>query len=298
MNERPRPYVGISGVVNEKKVLPSGLVVTEPQQLWLEAYAQDVGMFDKTNRQLLLGVKGMHTNQFLDKTHTRDGEVQGPEWFPIGEESFADALGDSDKHPNTLGTAQVWLHPRHAGNAVYRDRFMNRIAWRGRKWLEAVQFDALDWHLDDNLLKYAQETRQQRGFKVILQCTGEQMYSLKPQGVVRKLGEFAASMDYVLFDASLGLGKDLEADRLSPFLEAAYESNELSHVNFAIAGGLSGENVNRQLSKLVQRFPEISWDAEGNLHRLNNAGKRPVQMDEAKDLIKNSTDLIIASSAK
>lgn len=291
MSERPQPYVGISGVVNEKKVMPSGLVVTEPQQIFLEADAERAGLFT-TGRQLMLGVKGMHTNQYQDRVHMRLGEEQGPEWFPVGEQAFAEALGERERHPNTLGTAQVWLHPRHAMNAVYRDEFMTKIAWRGRRWLDAVQFDALDWHEDDNLLKYAQETRQQRDFKVILQCTSEQMYTLKPQGVVRKLGEFAASMDYVLFDASLGLGKDLEPDRLSHFLQAAYESDELAHVNFAVAGGLDGDTVRRLLPKLLERFPELSWDAEAKLHPRNNANKKPLQMDRVKGYLHASADVL------
>lgn len=289
--ERPRPYIGVSGVVNEKKILPNGLVVVEPQQLFLEAYAHQMKLFN-TGRQLLLGIKAMHQNQFLDRPYERKGESFGKEWFPIGEEPFRNALDQREKHPHTLGTAQVWLHPRLAPNAVYRDRFMSQIAIRGSKWMDAVQFNALNWHKDASLLKYAQETRQQRGFKVILQCTGEQMYLHSPKEIVHKLGEYAASMDYVLFDASMGRGKDLDPDRLSRFLEAAYESDELTHVNFGVAGGLDGESVPRLLPKLLNRFPGISWDAEGKLHPLNNVGKRPLQMDKVKQYFKASVDML------
>ncbi len=51
MTERPKPYVGISGVVNPV------------QQIELRGFAGDL---QRSGRQLALGVKAVHKTQWLD----------------------------------------------------------------------------------------------------------------------------------------------------------------------------------------------------------------------------------------
>lgn len=47
MSERFQPYVGVSGAVTYKNIQLSGLVVTEPQALWVQSYTERAGLFDK-----------------------------------------------------------------------------------------------------------------------------------------------------------------------------------------------------------------------------------------------------------
>lgn len=285
--ERPRSYVGVSGVVCYKDVQPSGLVVTEPQQLFVEGHAQRAGLYD-TDRLLLLGVKATHKAQFQDRENK-----YGREWYPVGEQEFARALVAKDEHSRTLGVAQMYLDINHVMNSEYRKVFMRRIAERGRAWLEAIQFDMLPWHNNDDMPDFLDKLRQNHpDISVLLQCHGPAMEQLGEKGAAQRLGRYAGLLDYVLFDSSHGTGTRMDTGRLDGFLEEAYSSEALEGTGFSVAGGLNAEVVREDLPVLLEKYPDLSWDAEGQLHPLNNVGKRPLQMDAVKDYLQASVDII------
>lgn len=286
--ERPRPYVGVSGVANYENRQPSGLVIREPQDLFVEAYAHNVGLFE-TDRLLALGVKATHKTQFQDKENK-----YGRDWYPVGEEGLANALRHSKANPNTLAVAQTYLDINHVQNSEYRRVFVNHIVERGRAWIQAIQFDMLPWHDNDDMLEFLGEVKEDYDVKILLQCYGRAMEELGPKDAVQKLGRHAASIDYVLFDASHGTGKRMDAGKLDGFLDEAYSSDALAGVGFAVAGGLNASAVREDLPALLEKYPDLSWDAEGQLHPLNNAGKRPLQMDYVRDYLQASVDSINA----
>ncbi len=285
---RPTPYVGVSGVVCHKDIMPSGLISTEPQQLFLEAYARNAHLFD-TGRLLALGVKATHKTQFQDSENK-----YGDEWYPVGEQAFTDALGPKERHTHSLGVAQMYLDVHHVHDAEYRHAFVGQTVRRGQKWLRAVQFDMLPWHDNDEMLEFLGTVRWRHNVKTLLQCYNQAMEELKPKGVVQKLGRFAGNIDYILFDASHGTGKRMDAQRLDGFLEEAYSSEALNGVGFAVAGGLNAAAVQEDMPLLLEKYPDLSWDAEGQLHPLNNVGKRPLQMDAAKAYLRASADVLRA----
>lgn len=287
---RPRPYVGVSGVVCRKDVQPSGLVVTEPQQLFLEGYAQNAGLYD-TGRMLALGVKATHKTQFEDIENK-----YGREWYPVGESEFTNALGDKERHPHVFGVAQAYLDVRRVDDAEHRKQFTRRVAYRGRKFLQAIQFDMLPWHHNDDVFVFMEKLKENHDLQVILQVHGEAMSELGSGGVVQKLGAHAVNIDYLLFDASHGTGKRLNAHRLDEFLEEAYSSSLLARTGFGVAGGLNAKNVREDIPVLLKKYPDLSWDAEGQLHPVNNLGKRPLQMDETKKYLQASADVLLRRS--
>ena len=271
MTERPKPYIGVSGVVNPNQ-----------QYYLLDQFAWQ-GLEDE--RLLALGVKVVHKTQYLDVENK-----YGPGWYPVGEDSFASALepGGGD----FLRVAQLYLDVDNVGNANYRDEFMRRVRQRGAAWLTAVQFDMLPWHEDGKYLEFIEQIKGETGLKVLLQAHGEAMAELGPRGVVQKLGQYASSIDYVLFDASHGKGLRLDAGALRPFLEAAYSSEVLSGTGFSVAGGLNAEIVRQDLPQLLVDFPDLSWDAEGQLHPTNINGKRPIDMQAAKQYLEASAAVL------
>lgn len=286
---RPQPYVGVSGVVMQRDKQPSGLEVRLPQQLFLEAHAEKAGLFD-TGRLLALGVKATHTTQFQDKEYSHGGE-----WYPVGEKDFAEALGVKEKHPQTLGVAQAYFEMRHLDNSAYHDEFMRRIVSRGKAWLCAVQFDMLPWHNRGQILDFMETVRDENPeLQVLLACHGKAMEGLGREKTIRRLGAFAPYIDYVLFDASHGTGARMDVERLDGFLEDSYASSALEKIGFAVAGGLNGEHVEEDLPRLLSKYPDLSWDAEGQLHPLNNVGKRPLQMDRVKEYLQKSVDVLRA----
>lgn len=293
-SRRSQPYVGVSGVVRLEKRQPSGLVVTEPQQLFIEAAAQNTGLFG-TGRRLALGVKATHSTQWLDLPQSRHGVEYGPEWYPVGPDQFRDALSHKSKNPNTLNVVQLYFDKRQVHDSGYRSMFLARTAWRARKWAEAVQFDSYPWQENERLFQALEFTKERLGLQTILQCHEAAMDDLGPDGVVKVLGRHAAQLDYLLLDTSHGRGIELDANALDPYLEEIYSSDALGHIGVGVAGGLDAKAVRDTLPQLLQKYPDLSWDAEARLHPRNNVGKRPLQMDMTKEYLRESANVIQAS---
>lgn len=292
MSERPQPYIGVSGVVTHKNKQPSGLVVTEPQVLWLQSYAEKAGLFD-TNRQLALGVKAVHQTQWDDSPMTRGSQSYGEEWYPVGADQIRDVMSQQSKHERTMGVTQMYFDRAKVHDEAYRNQFMARTAFRCRKWIDAIQYDSMPWHEDERLfrsLEFAKESLA--SMTTIVQCHDHAMDALKERKVSKILGSHAGVIDYVLFDASHGLGKAMDIESLDRYLETVYASDRLSKVGFAVAGGLDAETVEEKLPYLLEKYPDLSWDAEGKLHPLNNARKRPLQMDTVKKYLESSVNVI------
>lgn len=270
MTERPQPYIGVSGVTN-----------TRQQQELLDQFNK-VGLDE--HRLLALGVKATHKTQFLDQENK-----YGNDWYPIGEEAFTEAL---EPQSHSLHVAQAFLDPEYVSDSTYRNEFVERIRRRGAKWLDAIQFDMLPWHTDESLLPFVEKVKYETGLKILLQAHNESMQMLGPDKIVRRLGRYAHALDYVLFDASHGTGVRLETDCLRPFLEASYASDVLQTLGVSVAGGLNSTVVREDLVELVQDYPDLSWDAEGQLHPTCADGTRPLDIDMANEYIVASAEIL------
>ncbi len=268
-----RPYVGVSGVVSP-----------EVQQS-LEWMADEAGLRQQ-GCLLALGVKAVHKTQFLDVENK-----YGKEWYPVGEQAFTGALRQDNVSPDTIAVAQAYFDVAQVGDEAYRKKFLERIIARGEPWLQAIQFDMLPWQADAKYLDFLWEVKG-RGVEVFLQAHKGAMEELGPNGVVRKLAQYAGALDYLLFDASHGTGTRLDTRRLRPFVAAAYDAVDLPQTGIAIAGGLNGAVVREDLPALVAEFPNISWDAEGQLHPVNQQGKRPLDMVVTREYLESSAEIL------
>lgn len=270
----PESYIGVSGVVNES------------QQEQLESFAEEFG-FTRLRRQLMLGVKATHKTQFLDIPNK-----YGPEWYPVGGEQFEKAISERKFGSKTIAVAQAYFDVDYVDNQKYRDEFSNRIFERGEQWIDGIQLDMLPWQANPVMLDFLAELKSKHHTKILLQCHKKAMELLGPKGVSEKLGYYSDSIDYVLFDSSHGTGAKLDVDKLKYFIDAGYDNCELNSVGFAIAGGLNEETVREELPKILGDFPDVSWDAEGNLHPMTKDATRPIDMDVAKNYLRSSAKVV------
>lgn len=268
-----RPYIGVSGVISPEV------------QTALEDVATESGIH-KTGRLLALGVKAVHKTQFLDIENK-----YGKEWYPVGEKAFNNALRHDNPNINTIAVAQTYLDIEHVVSEDYREEFLERIVERGRPWLQAIQFDMLPWHTNRDTLKFLEKVKKQ-GVEVFLQAHKNAMEELGPEGVVRRLGHYAHLIDYLLFDSSHGTGQRLNTSALKPFVAEAHDRLDLSQTGIALAGGLHGAVVREDLPELVAQFPNLSWDAEGQLHPTGKDGKRPLNLSVTEDYLRASSDIL------
>ena len=275
MTERiKQPYVGVSGVVSPL------------QQRNLESISEEFALIER-GRVLALGVKAVHKTQYLDVENK-----YGNEWYPVGQEAFASALRKADPADTSLNVAQAYLDVDHVHDADYRNDFVARIAERGEPWLQAVQFDMLPWHKDTATLSFLEDLKNTHSLQILLQCHKAAMEDLGPTGVTRRLGSYAHVLDYVLFDSSHGTGLRLDTARLDPFIAEAYTAFDPSQTGVALAGGLNGQIVREDLPPMLEKYPNLSWDAEGQLHPVNADNKRPLDMQVTREYLKASSEIL------
>lgn len=280
---RPLPYVGVSGVISPR------------QQMLLEDVATETGL--AAHRSLLLGVKAAHTTQYLDV----ENEF-GEHWYPVGHDAFAGALRShaQDRPAGAAhagrGVAQLHLDAAHVADPLYREQFLARVATRGARWLQGLQFDLLPWHTDPDMIDFLVGIRKLYDMPVLLQCHGPAMDALGPRGAAHALARLAPGVDYVLFDSSQGTDRRLDIATVAPFLEHAYDEPDLTEVGIAVAGGLDPDTVAGTLPTLLRWFPDFSWDAEGALHPPTRTGIRPLDMDLAADYLRASAALFDTSA--
>lgn len=268
------PYIGVSGIVNAE------------QQAELETCADDLGLYD-TGRKLALGVKATHKTQYMDTENK-----YGADWYPVGEAGISDALTPSE---GSLRVAQAYLDINYVGDEDYRREFMQRLRSRGAKWLQAVQFDMLPWHSNSDMWRFIDEVKD-TGLEVLLQVHKHAMEDLGPRDTMLALGRHAHLLDYVLFDSSHGTGKRLNVESLRPFVYAAYSELNTNFTGIAIAGGLNSHNVRNDLPQLVSEYPNISWDAEGQLHPVNENGRRPLDMQTTSHYLDASIRILLQNA--
>lgn len=279
MIERPQPYIGVSGVVSPE------------QQKNIEDFAESINL--QPSRQLALGIKAVHKTQFLDIKNK-----YGEEWYPVGEQQFKDALSPKAEATNTIAIAQTYLDPAYVDNPGYRKYFADRILKRGESWIDGIQFDMLPWHEKPVLLDYLAKLKQEHDTKILLQVHKPAMETLQPDGVAEALTPYSEFLDYVLFDSSHGKGLKLDTDSLKTFLDAAYSHEGLSSVGFAIAGGLNSAIVQDELPKVLEDFPDVSWDAEGQLHPANSEGTMPLDMGVVNAYLQASVNVLPTEQVK
>ena len=274
-SERPKPYVGISGIVSPE------------QQSYYGDIFHKVGLED-AGRRLALGVKAVHKTQFLDTENK-----YGTAWYPVGEKAFEGAVLKNTDPKKAINIAQAYFDVAHVSDADYRSVFTERIFRRGASWLDGIQFDMLPWHSDKNIAPFLAQLKELHPDKlVLLQCHGDAMAQLGPKHAMRRLGALASSIDYVLFDSSHGTGKRLNVGNLRDFLYEGYASSKLDTVGLAVAGGLNATVVREDLPEIVDTFPQTSWDAEGQLHPINSKGERPLDEEIVGDYLTASRDIL------
>lgn len=268
MTERMKPYIGVSGLVNPE------------QQADLQQLFKEHGLTER--RTLALGVKATHKTQYLNSENK-----YGTEWYPVGDK-FTDALTQGD----TFNVAQIYMESTLLDTQTYKEAFINRVSHRGKAWLHALQFDMLPWHTSPELFGFLERTKAETNLSIVLQAHQQSMEYYRPAELAYTLGKYAHILDYILLDSSHGKGVRLDTAKLTPYAEALFSADALSRVGIGIAGGLSGPVVGEELPEMTQTFPELSWDAEGQLHPVAADGTRPVSLFETNSYFAASAEVL------
>jgi hypothetical protein len=160
-------------------------------------------------------------------------------------------------HPFALNTLHYADYEKNMTQWSHLNRAINLCGSN----LHAIQLDMI-WPNPEMIIDIEFE-HLKKG--VILQINTPALDEIKndPKLLVAKLKKYRQSLSCVLLDKSMGNGKEIDVQKLLPFLRAIQA--ELPHIKLAVAGGLGPYNVFETLHPIVQEFPDVSWDAENRL---------------------------------
>jgi hypothetical protein len=212
--------------------------------------------------------------------------------FPSKEE-MADGFIDDPDVFNTVHYADLYGPdgPRKGGEAPDVFKNLERIVQYGGENLHAIQLD-LTWPSSDELKKFKSEYPD---IAIILQVGkfGIKEINGDPHVLVDRMREYGNSVDYILLDMSMGMGKGMDAEGLLPMLRTVRD--QLPELGLAVAGGLGPDSVDL-LEPIAAEFPDISIDAQGNLKRKDAPrddrghiiATEPVNLERTAEYIRKS----------
>lgn len=181
--------------------------------------------------------------------------------FPSTKE-MAGGFTDDPDVLNTIHVADLYGPdgPWKAQEAPNVFKNLDLCVKHGGEYLHAIQID-MTWPNSVDLKRFKEEYPN---ILIILQVGKYAIEDVQgdPEKVVNRLREYGNSIDHVLLDMSMGKGKGMEAGGLLPLLRVIQK--ELPDLGLAVAGGLGPDSMD-QLAAIAKEFPEISYDAQGNL---------------------------------
>ena len=267
--ERPTPYVGVSGVG------------TSDEHLAIRNFYNKAQLHE-SGRLLLLGVKGC-SNQYADKPNKR-GDI----WYPVGEK-ISDVI--SDPSDFELPVIQTYFGKNSYDEIGLVTSATDLIVSRTSPWVHGFQYDMFPWTNDEHV-EYLRRTKSVHpDWSIIVQCHSGLMDELGPQGITDALAKQSGIIDYALFDASHGEGIELSPTKLIRFVDAVYSDSRISTMNFGVAGGLHADNL-ELLLPILNDYPDISFDSEGKMHFQNGENGGQLKLDNVRRYLTKAAELL------
>lgn len=218
------------------------------------------------------------------------------EIFPNREEMIGGFIDDPDVL-NTIHYADLYgpNGPWKAQASPDVCKNLELCVQYGGENLHAIQLD-VTWPSPDEMKTFKEKNPNiviilQVGKFAIRDAGGD------PKEVVSRLREYEDSIDFALFDMSMGKGQGMEAEGLLPLLRLT--KKELPYLGLAVAGGLGPDSMDL-LEPIAQEFPGIAIDAQGRLKaadaKVDSEGHIvstvPVDLGRSKEYIKKSCAML------
>jgi len=108
--------------------------------------------------------------------------------------------------------------------------------------------------------------------KIVLQISDKTLAAIDNLScdlVTKIFSQYAECIDYILLDASGGHGRLFDFVSIYPLLKLLEGRAKYNNIGLGVAGGLYADTIHH-LRELSQRFPNISWDAEGCLRNASD----------------------------
>ncbi|NQV12275.1 hypothetical protein HQ524_02845 [Candidatus Uhrbacteria bacterium] len=198
---------------------------------------------------------------------------------------------NSSPHPHHV--AEIFPSDNNAFNVLHYVDYegievpenLSRAREAGGKRLHALQLD-MCWPDPGALFTFSQ---MHPGIQLILQV-GRDAFSQvgdSPTRLALRLMTYIDSVSYVLLDRSMGEGLPMDADDLARFVVSIKAT--VPQFGIVVAGGL-GPDTLHLVEPLVKRFPDISIDAQTQLH-FGRQQRAPVEWPRADRYLRRAVEM-------
>lgn len=194
----------------------------------------------------------------------------------------------SNVFPPKKSIASIFIDDRRVMNTIHYADYavgvgadrelgetLTKVQSYGGQFLDAIQLDMI-WPDPDQLGKF----HDRFDIPIVLQVGENAMKECgdDPFLVCDRLKLYGDSVDYVLFDKSMGKGKGMDAVLLSRYVGALLSA--CPQLAPAVAGGLGPTSMDL-VAPLIRAYPHISIDAQSKL-RANGDAKDPIDWEMAE----------------
>lgn len=210
--------------------------------------------------------------------------------------------------PTKLPWADVWLSPEglkqlfvddnevfnvlhyadyNSGGEDTTLQHLLDVSDKAGKYMHGLQLDMI-WPAVDMVNAFK---RERPDVSIILQVSLDAIKDLKKRGELlsRALGSYSRSVDYILMDAGMGTGKELNPQEMIELMNQA--SFSFHYRQMAFGGGL-GPKTFTNLVPLLKENPYLSCDAQGQLHPNKDLFK-PINLEWAKEYVRKVSNLMV-----
>jgi hypothetical protein len=254
-----RPYIGICDFTDQKQ---SEAML----KLFPPNFSHDLMVGVMMSRKTLFGQPTKWADVFPKKETIKDIFIDDPRAFNTIH--YADYETGQDRD----WSLRLTLEP---------------VVEYGGSYLRAIQLDMI-WPDVGELKRH----RRSCAIPIILQVGADAMKLCgdDPLRVRDKLAEYGDTIDYVLFDKSMGRGKGMDAALLAQYVGVLV--SDLPHLMPAVGGGLGPDTMHLG-APLISAFRQLSIDAQGQM-RSSGDIMHPIEWDRAARYLSRSVELYMA----
>lgn len=265
LNSEPSPYIGITGLTEEQQVEE------------LVSYAEEIGIQDSDSHDLMIGF------------------LASDEVLYNGKEAGDDRYVYRDRLPRLMRLCGDDVFPTIHYNTDNREelvpevRYITRIANLYEEAVGAVQMN-MAWPLVQ-AIEELDETRPDLG--VILSVSQYTAGDMPVDELAATVAEEYPDVEYALIDPSWGKGEEMNVERSVETYRRMREEGFDGVIGFA--GGLSGENVEDVVGRLVEETgtTDFAIDAQGNLRTGDGGKESELDMEKAKRYLDGAAAVLL-----
>ena len=229
-----KPYIGVTGVVSNNEVLS---IINEFESAYYDMNSSHIPMIG-----FLVSFKTLNEKPTSNKRYPKFSQLNS--LIEIAQEKALPIIHYNSKEPNL--SEQI--------EKCFKEIYPSRLC-------KTLQLN-IPYPDKRELLKIK---RKMSDLKIVFQASSKIIDNKNTKEVAKKIKEYSSTIDHILIHPSGGTGKEFNLENSINIYQEL--KNQISDITIGFAGGFTGDNVVKRVSKLIDILGDsnFSIDAESGL---------------------------------